>query len=73
MRYRIEKLHINDFDVLEEGKAPARSYFIPFSEEKAAEGLDCVAERYGSDIVTGSWRFRGGISSRIASIHRAPR
>ena len=34
MKYQIKKLYINDFNVFEENKLTARSYFIPYGKKE---------------------------------------
>ena len=61
MKYNIKKLLINNFDVYEENKLAARSYFIPYSDKAALSEKDALNERFGSDMVTvlsGEWSFR---------------
>ena len=60
MQYRIQKLHANDFAVLEENKLPPRSYFIPYSDREALSLQSPLTERANSDRVTllsGDWQF----------------
>lgn len=62
MKYHIEKLEVNNFDVLHQGKLPARSYFIPYKEKSLADKQTALSERYQSDIVSvlsdGCWKFK---------------
>ena len=61
MKYQIKKLHINNFDVYEENKLTARSYFIPYSKKNKLLEQSALTERYNSDIVTvlsGEWKFK---------------
>lgn len=60
MKYKIHRNLHTDFNVFEDKKLPERSYFIPFSSEKAFENTDYKNERYNSDRVTilsGAWDF----------------
>ena len=60
MQYRIQKLHANDFAVLEENKLPPRSYFIPYSDREILSLQSPLTERANSDRVTllsGDWQF----------------
>ena len=60
MKYRIKRNLHTDFNIFEENKLPARSYFIPFSGEEAIKGTDYKNERYKSDRITmlsGEWDF----------------
>ncbi len=61
MKYRISKLHINNFSVFEENRLEARSYFIPYTGRKELSAQTVLSERYSSDMVTvlsGEWKFR---------------
>ncbi len=60
MTYKIKRNLHTDFSVFEENKLPARSYFIPFSDETALDGSDFKNERYQSDrtiMLSGEWDF----------------
>lgn len=60
MKYKIKRNLHTDFSVFEENKLPARSYFIPFSDEAALEESDYKNERYQSDriiMLSGEWDF----------------
>ncbi|MBP3697754.1 MAG: hypothetical protein J6J45_09465 [Clostridia bacterium] len=61
MKYNISrKLHA-DFNVYEENKLPARSWFVPFSCEEALQKTDYKNERYLSDrviMLSGEWDFK---------------
>lgn len=60
MKYRIHRDLHTDFNIFEENKLAERSYFIPFSNEKALSATDYKNERYHSDRVTvlsGEWDF----------------
>lgn len=60
MKYSIKRNLHTDFNVFEENKLPARSYFIPFSSEDCIKKTDYKNERYLSDRVTmlsGEWDF----------------
>ncbi|MGN0523197.1 MAG: glycoside hydrolase family 2 TIM barrel-domain containing protein [Eubacterium sp.] len=60
MKYNINKKIHADFSVFEENKLPARSYFIPFSNENELEKTDYKNERYCSDrivLLSGEWDF----------------
>lgn len=61
MKYQIKKLHINNFDVYEENKLTARSYFIPYSKKSNLLAQNVCTERYNSELVTvlsGEWKFK---------------
>ncbi len=61
MKYQINRLKINDFDVFEENKLAGRSYFIPYSDKEKLLGQTSLTERYSGDLVTvlsGEWKFR---------------
>lgn len=61
MKYQIKKLYINDFNVFEENKLTARSYFIPYGKKEKLLEQNVLTERYNSDIVTvlsGTWKFK---------------
>ena len=61
MKYQIKKLLVNNFDVYEENKLPARSYFIPFSSQEKASQAQVLTKRYISDqvsVISGEWKFR---------------
>ena len=61
MKYNIKRNLHTDFNVFEENKLPARSYFIPFSSEKALDETDYKTERYNSDrvvLLSGEWDFK---------------
>ena len=51
MRYSIDRENYHRFDILERGKLPPRSYFIPFSSREKADAADTLTERYVSDKV----------------------
>ena len=60
MIYRIDRLHANDFEILEENKLAARSYFIPYGNRETLAAQSPVTERQNSDRVTllnGDWQF----------------
>ncbi len=60
MIYRIDRLHANDFEILEENKLAARSYFIPYGDKAQLAAQSPVTERQNSDRVTllnGDWQF----------------
>lgn len=62
MKYQIKKLEANNFDVIEIGKAKARSYFIPYSSKEKLEKENVLTQRYNSDLVTvlsgDDWKFK---------------
>ncbi|MGN0447404.1 MAG: glycoside hydrolase family 2 TIM barrel-domain containing protein [Acutalibacteraceae bacterium] len=61
MKYSIKYNLHTDFSIFEQNKMPARSYFIPFSDEKALEKTDYKNERYNSDrviMLSGEWDFK---------------
>jgi len=60
LRYKIDKENYHSFDVMERGKLPARSYFIPFSSREKATAVGILEKRYASDKVrclSGKWDF----------------
>lgn len=61
MKYNINHSLHSDFSVFEQNKLPARSYFIPFSDEKALEKTDYKNERYNSDRII--WLYSGNLSA----------
>ncbi len=61
MKYNISRNLHADFNVFEENKLPARSWFIPFSCKESLEKTDYKNERYLSDrviMLSGEWDFR---------------
>ena len=61
MRYKINKENYHRFDILELGKLPPRSYFIPFGSREKADAAGINDRRYTSDKVTvlsGDWDFK---------------
>ena len=61
MKYNIKRNLHTDFNIFEENKLPARSYFIPFSNEKTLNETDYKTERYNSDrvvLLSGEWDFK---------------
>ena len=60
MKYGVKKNLHTDFNIYEENKLDARSYFIPFSSFKNLAETDYKNERYNSDRITmlsGEWDF----------------
>ena len=60
MHYELNSKLCNDFDVLEVGKLPPRSYFIPFVSRKEALSCSLLEKRYSSSLVkvlNGMWDF----------------
>lgn len=60
MHYSIHRNLHTDFNIFEENKLKARSYFIPFSSAEKLRESDYKNERYRSDRVTmlsGTWDF----------------
>ena len=60
MRYSIDRENYHRFDVMERGKLPPRSYFIPFSDREKADAAHTLTRRYRSDKVrclNGHWDF----------------
>lgn len=60
MKYGVKKNLHTDFNIYEENKLDARSYFIPFSSFKKLAETDYKSERYNSDRITmlsGEWDF----------------
>ncbi len=61
MKYQIKKLFINDFEVYEKNKLPARAYFIPDVNKADFENTTALTERYNSSMVkvlSGDWKFK---------------
>ncbi|MGN0457972.1 MAG: glycoside hydrolase family 2 TIM barrel-domain containing protein [Eubacterium sp.] len=61
MKYSIYRNLHTDFSIFEQNKMPARSYFIPFSNEKSVQKTDYKTERYLSDrilMLSGEWDFK---------------
>ena len=61
MKYNISRKLHSDFNVFEENKLPARSWFIPFSCKEALQKTDYKNERYLSDrvlMLSGEWDFK---------------
>ncbi len=60
MKYKLNKLNINNVDVFEENKLEARSYFIAYKDRKRLEKTDILTRRYKSDsvqVLSGKWDF----------------
>ena len=60
MIYKINRDLHTDFSVFEQNKLPERSYFIPFSGNKALRQSEYKSERYVSDriqLLSGEWDF----------------
>ncbi len=60
MKYIISKRTHTDFKLFEENKLPARSYFIPFSNQSKLAETDYKNERFLSDrvlMLSGEWDF----------------
>ena len=60
MKYQVNRNLHTDFNVFEENKLPARSYFIPFSSLDKLAQTDYKNERYHSDriyMLSGEWDF----------------
>lgn len=60
MHYNINKTNYRDFNKISENLLEHRSYFIPFSTEKAMLNTDYLSERQKSDAVlllSGEWDF----------------
>ncbi len=69
MKYKISKTTHTDFKIFEENKLPARSYFIPFSNQSNLIKTDYKNERYLSDrvlMLSGEWDF--AYSERLSDI-----
>ncbi len=61
MKYSINRKLHTDFNIYEENKLPARSWFIPFSGKEVLEKSDYKNERYVSDriqMLSGEWDFK---------------
>ena len=48
MKYTINKTNYRNFDIFEDNKLPARSYFIPFEDKKKASSVSLKEKRYSS-------------------------
>lgn len=60
MHYDLKRNLCGDFDVLEIGKLPPRSYFIPYPSKDEAASCTLLGKRYGSPLVKalgGMWDF----------------
>ena len=60
MRYDLNAHLCGDFNVLEIGKLPPRSYFVPFPTREQALACPLVEKRYSSPLVkvlSGTWDF----------------
>lgn len=60
MNYKFDALNYKEFELFEENKLRARSYFIPFEELCNIEKTSYLTERYLSDkilILNGEWDF----------------
>ena len=61
MRYAIDKNAYADAAILEEGRLPARSYFVPYPVRSSAAAVPPARRRYASPLVrclNGTWDFR---------------
>ena len=61
MQYRINKENYHRFDILQLGKLPARSYFVPFYNREQADTVTIKEKRYASSKVqclNGKWDFK---------------
>lgn len=61
MRYSINRENYHRFEILQLGKLPARSYFIPFPDRKQADSAGIAEKRYASTKVrclNGDWDFK---------------
>ena len=61
MRYRINKINYHTFDIYEDNKLPARSYFIPYPDRESADSVSLKEKRYRSPKVqclNGDWDFK---------------
>ena len=61
MKYEINKTNYHSFEIIEENKLPARSYFIPYPGRTSADSVSLKEKRYRSDKVVclnGTWDFR---------------
>lgn len=60
MIYTINKSNYHNFDVFQDNKLAARSYFVPFSDKNRADGASMLYKRYESDkcqCLNGKWAF----------------
>ena len=60
MKYSINRENYHRFDILEIGKLPPRSYFIPFPNRISADSVTIGQKRYASSKVqclNGQWDF----------------
>ncbi len=61
MKYTINNQNYHDFDVLEAGRLPGRSYFIPYPSREQADSVSPKEKRYASEKVVclnGQWDFK---------------
>jgi beta-galactosidase/beta-glucuronidase len=61
MKYTINKDNYRNFNTIEIGKLPGRSYFIPYPDKKSAASVEPKQKRYSSPKViclNGDWDFR---------------
>ena len=61
MIYHLNRSDHTDFSVIERGKLPARSYFIPYPDRAQADAVTPKEKRYRSPKVlclNGDWDFK---------------
>ena len=61
MKYRLNQTNYHAFDVIEQGKLPGRSYFIPYPDRRGADAVKPKEKRYRSEKVlclNGVWDFK---------------
>ncbi len=61
MKYTLEPFYFDEPEILEAGKLPPRSYFIPYPDEESARAAKPLTKRYGSPLVrclNGDWDFK---------------
>lgn len=61
MKYRINQENYHQFDVMELGKLPPRSYFIPYESREQADRMCLKEARYQSvkvQCLNGEWDFK---------------
>ena len=61
MKYQIDQNNYHTFETFEINKLPARSYFVPYPDRKAADAVSAKEKRYASSKVVclnGEWDFK---------------
>ena len=60
MRYTLNTENYHNFETIQDGVLPPRSYFIPFGSKERMAGIGAVEKRYRSDkvkVLNGEWDF----------------